>query len=221
MKAWSMGPLKMGLALWIAAIALAAVGPGAAWAADDAHAEAAHGGGHDSAAHGDPSPLAFNPSLAIWTLVVFALLLAVLWKFAWGPISQALDLREQKIADNIAAAEQCNLDAKRMLADYEAKLAGAREEVRAILEEARRDAEQAGQDLIAKARADAATEIERGKHEIETATSQALKELAETSANLAVDLAGRIVGAKLNAEDHANLITGALSNFPKGNAGHN
>jgi len=208
--------------LLIATTALIAARPNAVLADDGHGAEAAaHGGGHAEAAHGEPSPLAFNPSLAIWTLVVFTLLLAVLWKFAWGPISQALDLREQKIADNIAAAEQSALDAKRMLADYETKLAGAREEVRAIIEEARRDAEQAGQDIVAKARTDAAAEVDRGKREIETATSQALKELAETSANLAVELAGRIVSAKLDANYHANLISQAMSKFPKVGSTHN
>jgi F-type H+-transporting ATPase subunit b len=159
--------------------------------------------------------------LAIWTLIVFVLLLAVLYKFAWGPISQALDLREKKIADNIAAAEDANREAKRMLADYEAQLAGAYEKVRGIMEEARRDAETTAKQIEADAHARAAADIERGKHEIETATAQALKELAETSANLAVDLAGRIVSAKLNPADHANLITQALSKFPKESAGHN
>jgi len=177
-------------------------------------ADAGHGSG---AAHGaEPNPLGVDPDLAIFTVIIFAVLLAVLWKFAWGPISQALDRREQKIADNIAAAEQCNVDAKRLLADYETKLAGAREEVRAILDEARRDAEHAGQEIVAKARADAMAEVERGKHEIETATAGALDELARKSADLAVDLAGRIVSSKLNAADHARLIEEALSNFPKG-----
>ena len=116
--------------------------------------------------------MTINFDLAIFTVLIFAILLAVLWKFAWGPISAGFDLREQKIADNIAAAEQCNVDAKHLLAEYEAKLAAAREEVRGILDEARRDAEHAGQELIAKARADAQAEVQRGKHEIETATSQ-------------------------------------------------
>jgi F-type H+-transporting ATPase subunit b len=234
MRARMMSLLRVGLTLWIAALALVAFAPRTAMAggaadatkAEADHSDAAHGGdhgaGHGGAAHsGPPSPLAFNPSLAIWTLVVFTLLLAVLYKFAWGPISQALDLREKKIADNIAAAEQANLDAKRMLADYEAQLAGAYEKVRGIMEEARRDAETTAKQIEADAHARAAADIERGKHEIETATAQALKELAETSANLAVDLAGRIVNSKLNAADHASLITQALSKFPKGSAGHN
>jgi F-type H+-transporting ATPase subunit b len=229
---------RSALVLCVAMIAWLASAPSRAADTQPAESEqsAAHdaagsaGAGHDAAAKSAgghvaekplPSPLEVDPDLAIWTVVVFLLLLAVLWKFAWGPISQALDLREQKIADNIAAAEQANLDAKRMLADYEAQLASAYEKVRGIMEEARRDAETTAKQIEADAHTRVAADIERGKHEIETATSQALKELAETSANLAVDLAGRIVGAKLNAADHASLITQALSKFPKGSAGQN
>ena len=158
----------------------------------DSHASGSHGDAHGG--HEDPSPLKVDFDLAIFTVLIFGILLAVLWKFAWGPISAALDLREKKISDNIAAAEQLNQDARKLLGEYEAKLNAAREEVRGILDEARRDAEHAGQEIVAKARADAQAETQRGKHEIETATAQALNELARTSANLAVDLAGKIVG---------------------------
>ncbi len=104
--------------------------------------------------HGEaPSPLIIDIDLAIFTVLIFLILLAVLWKFAWGPISAALDLREKKISDNIAAAEQLNQEAKRLLGEYEAKLTAAREEVRGILDEARRDAEHAGQEIVTKARA--------------------------------------------------------------------
>src|SRR5437870_13521471 len=51
-----------------------------------------------------PNPLAVDPDLAIWTAVVFLLLLLVLGKFAWPQITEALEERERKIADNIAAA---------------------------------------------------------------------------------------------------------------------
>ena len=184
-----------------------------------AHAEKAEAGheapGHGDA-HGEPNPLAIDVDLAVYTLLVFVVLLVVLKKFAWGPIAAALDLREQKIADQIAAAESANDEAKRMLAQYEAKLAKAAEEVRGILDEARRDAEHTQQDILAKARADAGTEMDRAKREIGTAKDQALKELAETSANLAVDLAGRIVRAKLTVQDHARLIEDAMASFPKG-----
>jgi F-type H+-transporting ATPase subunit b len=228
-----MGVLRVGLVVLLGLAVPLALATGTTVAQEHgeaAHGEAAHGAAEHGAGDGHgggeghggaPSPMTIDFDLAIFTVLIFAILLAVLWKFAWGPISAALDLREQKIADNIAAAEQCNVEAKHLLAGYEAKLAAAREEVRGILDEARRDAEHAGQELIAKARADAQAEIQRGKHEIETATSQALNELAKTSANLAVDLAGKIVSAKLNTADHARLIEEALASFPKGDHSRN
>jgi F-type H+-transporting ATPase subunit b len=226
LRVLAVGLLGLAISVSIGSQALLAEGEGAnhdAHAEHDAgaggHAADGHaGGGHGDAhgGHGDPSPLTVDFDLAIFTVLIFGILLAVLWKFAWGPISAALDLREKKISDNITAAENLNQEARKLLGEYEAKLNAAREEVRGILDEARRDAEHAGQEIVAKARADAQAETQRGKHEIETATAQALKELAQTSANLAVDLAGKIVGAKLSAGDHAKLIEESLASFPRG-----
>jgi len=161
----------------------------------------------------NPNPLVFNVDLAIWTAVVFLVMLLVLAKFAWGPIATALDAREQGIADNIQAAEDANEDAKRLLASYEEKLAQAADEVRMLLEEARRDAEHTKQEIVAEAQKAALQERNRAVHEIETAKIQALKELAERSADNAVELAGRIVGARLSKEDHTALIQSAMTRF--------
>jgi F-type H+-transporting ATPase subunit b len=184
---------------------------------DSSHADASgHGGGH-----GNSDPLSVDPDLAIWTFIVFVVLFAVLGKFAWGPIAAGLDLREQRIADNIAAAQASQEEAKRLLADYKRKLAAAQDEVRAIIDEARRDAEKTQQEILAKAREDSAAEIARGKHEIETATAAALKQLAEESANLAVNLAGKIISSKLSASEHSQLISEAMSKFAKHGPSHN
>jgi F-type H+-transporting ATPase subunit b len=183
-------------------------------AGDAAHAagQPAHAAG--DASHGSgPNPLRFQSDLALWTAVVFLVLLLVLAKFAWGPIARGLDRREQMIAENIANAERQNEEARRLLAQYEQRLAAAAGEVREILDEARRDAEHTQQQILAKARAEAEAEKRRALQEIERAADQALKDLAERSANLAVDLAGRIVHHQLRAADHAALIQEAIRRF--------
>ncbi len=201
-------------------------------AAQAGHTEAGHGeAGHGEAAHGaaghgehHASPtateqvmemLSIKADTAIWTAAVFLLLLAVLSKFAWGPIAQALEQREHSIAEHIASAEKAHRDAKSMLADYEKKLANVQDEVRAILDEARRDAEHTQQEILAKAQADAQTYRDRALREIETATSGALKELSERSAHLAVDLAGKLIRQRLSPADHSQLIADAVANFPQ------
>lgn len=154
--------------------------------------------------------------LAIWTAVVFVVLLFILTKFAWKPLIQGLDQRERNLADQITQAEAANQKARDILADYERKLAAAEEQVRGLLDQGRRDAEKVGRELIEKAKDEAKAEFERGVKQIDAATSAAIKELAEQSATLAVDLAGRIVQAKLNVADHARLIDQAVAGFVHG-----
>jgi F-type H+-transporting ATPase subunit b len=204
-----------------------------AWAADPAveHAQPAaetehaakdaHGGEHahvPEVGHGNPGEQLTDPSevrtdLAIYTFCVFVLLLAVLWKFAWGPIAAGLDRREKSIADNIAAAEEAAAEAKRLTSQYEAKLAGAADEIRQLLDEARRDAEHARQTIVEEARTEAGKERERTLREIESAKQGALKELGDRSADLAVSLAGRILQTRLNPADHAKLVRDAIQQF--------
>ncbi|MHB1033690.1 MAG: F0F1 ATP synthase subunit B [Pirellulales bacterium] len=211
--------LLLGLAagLLLAAVSRAE-GPAGAAQAEPVAAEAA--GGHAAPAHigaegVSTDPAEFKQDLAIYTFAVFVLMLLILWRFAWGPIAAGLDKREQGIADNIAAAAKTHETAKQLLAEYERKLDAVQDRVQEILDQARRDGERTGQDLMAKARADARAERDRALREIEAATSQALKELAGKSADLAVELAGKIVGAKLNREDHVQLIQEALTKFPQ------
>jgi F-type H+-transporting ATPase subunit b len=177
-------------------------------------AEGGHGGGAIN-------PLSFENDLAIWTLVVFLALLAVLWKFAWRPIAEALDKREQRIADQISSAEQANVDARKLLEEYHRKLTGSEAEVRAILEQGRRDAEEAGRKILEATRDEARREKDRAVREIDAAAGEALKELAERSADLAVELAGKIVQSKISQADHAQLIEQAVAGFAKIQPGKN
>ena len=165
--------------------------------------------------HGNPNtdPLSIDPDLAIWTVVVFVLLLAVLWKFAWGPILAGLEKREHAIAEEIASAKRQHEEANALVAQYEARLAAAGDEVRALLDEARRDADHARQAILAEAKSAAEAERLRALHEIESATDGALRSLAERSAQLAVELAGKIVRHNLTPADHTRLIDEAVEKF--------
>ncbi len=156
-----------------------------------------------------------NPDLAIYSALVFLVLLAILWKFAWGPIIAGLQKREQGIADNIAAAQRTHDEAKLLLADYEKRLAGAADQVRVMMDEARREAEQTKAEIVAEAKEAARLEAERGKREVQLARDQALKELSERSTNMAVELAGKIIRAQLSHSDHARLVQEAMAEFAK------
>jgi F-type H+-transporting ATPase subunit b len=174
----------------------------------------AEGGPHAESATAEhesgPMPLTFDPDLAVYTAIIFLLLVAILSYFAWPTIAAALDERERHIADNIAAAEAKHEAAKRLLAEHEAKLNAAASEVRALMDEARRDGETAKAKILTEAKQAAQDEANRAKREIELAKNAAVQELAVTSANLAVDLAGKAVGEKLTADHQARIVQDAL-----------
>ncbi len=195
--------------------------------ADDAEAHAV--GDHADAAHHDSDPTHANVSdpvyevldwrtdMAFFSAVVFGLLLLVLGGTAWKPIMQGLEKRERGIADNIAQAQKAATDATSKLAEYEAKLAGAAEESQRIVAEARKDAEAAGQKLIASAQEEAARSRDRAVADIESAKRVALSELASQSTDVAMSLAQRVVGREVRAEDHQGLIQEMLSKLPSQN----
>lgn len=193
-------------------VAVAAVNRPLLAAADKGGAHGAHIG-EANAGPKLEDPTDVRADLAVWNFVVFLILLAILYKFAWGPISAGLEKRERRIAENIAAAERVGEEARRTMAEYEAKLAGAADEVRKLLEEARRDAEHTKAQIVAEGKQAAQVELERATREIQTATDAALKQLGERSANLAVELAGKIIRQKLNPQEHQTLIQEAVMKF--------
>ena len=183
-------------------------------AAADPPGEGGDHGGHGKHGGGEIDPLAFQGDLALWTGVVFLLLMLVLWPF-WTKIAAGLEKREEGIADQIAQAEAANQQAKDLLVQYEQKLDGAKDDVREMMARARQDAEQAGREMLDRAKAEAEAEHQRALREIDAAAASAMKDLADRSASLAVDLAGRIVGATLERADHAQLIEQAMGNLAR------
>jgi F-type H+-transporting ATPase subunit b len=162
------------------------------------------------------SPMEFLSNTAAWTLAIFLTVFAILYKFAFGPIAKALDEREQGILDKIASAQKQNDEAKSLLGQYQAKLDASKDEVRQIIESAKKDAQRQADDIVVKARDAAGLERDRAMKEIESATTSALQSIAERSATLATNLAGKMIRAEVKPEQHRNLIDAALNEFTRG-----
>jgi F-type H+-transporting ATPase subunit b len=159
------------------------------------------------------SPAWFQTDLALWSFVVFLALFALLSKFAWKPIMDGLDKREQGIEHQIAETKAANEEAKRMLASYERRLSEASDEVRGMLEEARRDSEVTKQTIIAEARKAAEDEQVRAKHEIGLARDEALSSIALKAGDLAVEVAGKFLREKIGKDDHSRLVRDSIASL--------
>lgn len=164
-----------------------------------------------SGGEGGVSPFAGDVGNALWTLVIFLLVVLVLGKFAWGPLLNALQSREQFIRESLEQAKEDREEAKAQLAQYEERLGEARGEATAIVEEGRRDAEEVQRRIEAKAQEEADKMIKRAKREIEIAKQTAIHDLFAQAADMATDLAGRIIHKEMDASTHAQLVTEAIA----------
>lgn len=178
--------------------------------AADAHPEGgAAAGVHEE--HPEGVPLDFKKDLAIWSLVTFAVFVFVLKTFAWTPLSQALNARESKVRDDIAAAEQSRIKAEQLLAEHSKKMEQVQEEIREIVAEARRDAEHTKQDILGEAQREAEATKQRAISEINRAKDGAMKELFDAMATHVASATEHVLGRSLTAADQDRLINEALA----------
>ena len=200
------------------AVALLAVvltaGPAAADKAEAGHPEAT------SADHGGKPKVDVAESfglkrwdLGIYTLIVFLLLLAILGRFAWGPMMRGLDAREAALRKTHDDAEAARAESQRNLAEVQSRLAKAADEVRAMLDEARRDAQVVKDQMKAEAAADVQAERERIRREIEMARDQALQDIYQQAVQLAALVSTKAVKRELTPADHTRLLDEALTDL--------
>jgi F-type H+-transporting ATPase subunit b len=154
--------------------------------------------------------------LAIWTLVVFLVLLWVLSRFAWKPMLQGLEQRENTIRTELEQAQTERKEAQALHERWESEMAKAQDQVRGMLDEARRSSQRAAEEVLNKAKADAQAERERGRREIELARDQALQQIAAQTANLAALVSSKVIRRQLTPEDHRQLVDEALAELSQG-----
>jgi len=216
--------LKSALGSGLVALALAALlAPAPARAVEEAPAahqtaeahapDAAHGA---EGGHGEPaSPMEVQPGLAIWTLAVFVGLLAVLGKYAWAPLIQALHHREEHLEHCLLQTEKARNDAEQLLAEHRKVMADADDKVRDLLHQAQRKAETRAADLLRQAQTDADAARDRAQREIATARDQALSEIWSRTADVAVTVAGRVLTKQLGDDDRRRLLDEAIRELPE------
>jgi len=156
----------------------------------------------------------------IWTIVVFMAMLGILWKFAWGPLMRALEEREQRISKKISDAEKANQDALAKLAEYDDKIAHAKEEAAEIIAEGKRDVEAVRDQITREAQEEATRTLDRAKREIHLAKEAAVHDLREQMVNLTADLASKLIQREVKPDDHRRFVEETIAQLEKQAAGN-
>ncbi len=149
--------------------------------------------------------------LGIFTLIVFVALCLILYFFAWPKISSGLAKREADIAAAKDEAVKAKHEAEQMREALKGEFAVAQDKIRAMMDEARRDAGALKATEKAVGQKEAQEERERAKREIETAKEQALLEIQQTAVQLASLMSSKAVGRHMGDDDHRRLVAESLS----------
>lgn len=147
---------------------------------------------------------------AIFTVVLFFVLLAVLGKWAWGPILSGMKKREEHIRHTIEDAENARAEAEQALADYKEQMAQAQDEAREILEKGRSAAVVLAEEIRDGAQVEAKKLREKAVEDIESAKNQALKEISQQTCEMATEMAALVIGKNLNVNDQRRLVSEAM-----------
>lgn len=156
------------------------------------------------------SALIVHPFWVLVSIVNFLILLYVLQRFMWGPITRTLDSRAARIREGLEAAEAAKREREQMTVEVERLLSEARREAKEIADRTTKAAEDAAAQMRSEAKAEGDRIRERARTDAEQLHRQALAELRGEVASIAVLAASRILGREVDAAAHKTLIDRAL-----------
>ena len=153
-----------------------------------------------------------SPSLGlmVWTLIAFGVSYAILRKYAFPRIGEALDRRAKAIAESIEASERTKSEADRLLEEYRARLREAREQADDIVARARKAAETRQDEAKVEAKQYREELMASTRRDIETETRRALDEIRKEVADLTLIATEKVTRKSLDGDDHRRLIEEAL-----------
>lgn len=152
------------------------------------------------------SAAGFNGGDILFQLVCFIILLALLRKFAWGPLVNMMQQREQHVANEIDQAEKTRAEAKKYLEEQRALVKQSQVEAQSLIENAKKQGEAQREEIVVAARAEAERLKENAKREIITEREKAVAALREQVASLSVLIASKVIEKELTVADQDKLI---------------
>lgn len=160
------------------------------------HGEEAAGGGL----------FTINVGLIIWTVIIFLTVLAVLWRFAFGPILATVNAREEGINNALEDARNRQAEAERLLEEHKLQLADARRQAQELLSDGREAAGRLQKDIEGKAREEGDAILARAKAEIGREKDAAVEALRKEAVDLALAAASKLLNEKLDGDQDRKLV---------------
>ena len=138
-------------------------------------------------------------------LIAFLVIWVVLAKLVWPQVLGMMEKRQQKIQDDLDAAEHSRIEAAEQAKSYEAQSVEAHQQAEAIVSKAKKEAEEERAQILAKAQRDAADVVAKAHGAVESERHKAMIELSGSVVDLSVEIASKIIGNDLSVEEQRRL----------------
>ena len=148
-------------------------------------------------------------------LIAFLVILVILSKLVWPSVLEMMEKRQQKIQDDLDAAERSKIQAAEEAKSYEAKILEAHHEADAIVAKAKKEAEEVRSAVLAKAQREAADIIAKAHGAVDSERHKAMIELSSSVVDLSVEIASKIIGNDLSVEEQRKLAEKYLAEVGK------
>ena len=159
-----------------------------------------------------------NGGLMIWTLVIFLVLMVVLSKYAFKPITAAVAAREKALEDALEQANRDRAEAAAQLTEHRQLLEKAHTDAARIIAEGRSAGDGIRQQLLEQTHAQQKDLLERARKEIQSERERALVELRAATVDLAILGAGKVIERNLDDSTNRKIVdeflAGLDSNSP-------
>lgn len=165
-----------------------------------------------AAEEGGKAPAGLFGDVYFYVLIAFVLVLGVFWRMgAHKAVIGGLDKRSQKIADELDQARKLREEAQELLAQYQRRQRTAEDEAKGIIEQAKRDAAALAAEQRKKINEQIARRAKAAEEKIARAEAQALAEVRGQSADMAIEIARRIIRERMDQGAQSALVDRAIA----------
>jgi len=172
---------------------------------------AAQGDSHDAPA----GLLDINSGLMFWTLLIFVALMFILSKYAFGPITAAVEARERALEEAILAAKKDREEASAMLEQQRQQIEAARNDAQRFIAEGRASGEKLRADMLEETRQQQQEMLDRARREIGAEKDRAIHQLRTEAVDLAIAGASRVIEKDLDNASNRQLVEKFLVSLDK------
>ena len=152
-------------------------------------------------------------------IINFAILVAILAKFAYKPLVKTLEERQNRIAGDLENAERERKLAENLKREYQDQLAQARTQAQAIVEKATKLADQTKEEILTEARNENARLLKAAQEEIAREKESAVAEMRKEMVTLSVAAASKIIGQNMDSQTNAKLVSDFINKLDEKTGG--